>query len=129
VLAAYDSTATTVFYSALVGMLVTTVPLPLVWTTPANPWLVAGMVATGAFGWIGHLFLTMAHRRAPAPILAPFMYTQIVWMIAAGFLVFGDKPSVWTLSGAAIVIASGLYLFYREKRMKAEDSLKAQINE
>jgi drug/metabolite transporter (DMT)-like permease len=71
----------------------------------------------------------MAHRRAPAPILAPFMYTQIVWMIAAGFLVFGDKPSVWTLSGAAIVIASGLYLFYREKRMKAEDSLKAQINE
>jgi drug/metabolite transporter (DMT)-like permease len=129
VLAAYDSTFTTVFYSALVGMLVTTVPLPLVWTTPTNPWLVAGMIATGAFGWIGHLFLTMAHRRAPAPILAPFMYTQIVWMIAAGFLVFGDKPSVWTLSGAAIVIASGLYLFYREKRMKAEDSLKAQINE
>ena len=77
-LAAYDSTATTVFYSALVGMLVTTVPLPLVWTTPTNPWLVAGMIATGACGWIGHLFLTMAHRRAPAPILAPFMYTQII---------------------------------------------------
>lgn len=129
VLAAYDSTATTVFYSALVGVLVTSVPLPAVWTTPANPWLVAGMVATGACGWIGHLFLTMAHRRAPAPILAPFMYTQIVWMIAAGFLVFGDKPNVWTLAGVAVVIASGLYLFYREKRMKAEDSLKAQAGE
>jgi drug/metabolite transporter (DMT)-like permease len=128
-LAAYDSTATTVFYSALVGMLVTSVPLPLVWTTPANSWLIAGMVATGAFGWIGHLFLTMAHRRAPAPILAPFVYTQIVWMIAAGFLVFGDTPNVWTLAGVAVVIASGLYLFYREKRMKADDSLKAQISE
>jgi drug/metabolite transporter (DMT)-like permease len=129
VLAAYDSTATTVFYSALVGMLVTTVPLPLVWTTPANPWLVAGMAATGACGWIGHLFLTMAHRRAPAPILAPFMYTQIVWMIAGGFLVFADTPSVWTLAGVAVVIVSGLYLLYREQRMRAEDSLKAQVNE
>jgi drug/metabolite transporter (DMT)-like permease len=75
------------------------------------------------------LFLTMAHRRAPAPILAPFMYTQIVWMIAAGFLVFGDTPSVWTLAGVAVVILSGLYLLYREKRMRAEDSLKAQISE
>jgi drug/metabolite transporter (DMT)-like permease len=126
VLAAYDSTATTVFYSALVGMLVTTVPLPLVWTTPANPWLIAGMIATGASGWIGHLFLTMAHRRAPAPILAPFMYTQIVWMIAAGFLVFGDAPNAWTLAGVAVVIASGLYLLYREKRMRAKDTLEAQ---
>jgi len=129
VLAAYDSTATTVFYSALVGVLVTTLPLPAVWVTPANPWLVAGMIATGAAGWIGHLFLTMAHRRAPAPILAPFMYTQIVWMIAGGFLVFGDTPSLWTLAGVAVVIASGLYLLYRERRMKAEDSLKAQAGE
>jgi drug/metabolite transporter (DMT)-like permease len=71
----------------------------------------------------------MAHRRAPAPILAPFMYTQIVWMIAAGFLVFGDKPNAWTLAGVTVVIVSGLYLLYREKRMKAEDSLKAQAGE
>jgi drug/metabolite transporter (DMT)-like permease len=126
VLAAYDSTQTTVFYSALVGMLAMSVPLPFVWSTPVNPWVIAGMIATGAFGWIGHLFLTMAHRRAPAPILAPFVYTQIVWMIAAGFLVFGDTPNTWTLSGVAVVIASGLYLLYREQRMKAEASLKAQ---
>ncbi len=126
VLAAYDSTATTVFYSALVGVLVTSVPLPAVWIAPANPTLIAGMLATGAFGWIGHVFLTMAHRRAPAPILAPFMYTQIVWMIAAGFLVFGDTPSTWTLAGVAVVIGSGLYLLYREQRMRAKDTLEAQ---
>ena len=126
VLAAYDSTATTVFYSALVGMLATSAPLPFVWTTPAEPWIIAAMVATGAFGWIGHLFLTMAHRRAPASILAPFMYTQIVWMIAAGFIVFADVPNDWTLAGVAVVIASGLYLLYREQRMKAKASLEAQ---
>ena len=50
-------------------------------------------------------------------------------MIAAGFLVFGDVPNVWTLAGVAVVIASGLYLLYREKRMRAEDVLKAQVNE
>ncbi|HLL27820.1 MAG TPA: DMT family transporter [Xanthobacteraceae bacterium] len=126
VLASYDSTATTVFYSALVGAIATSAPLPFAWTTPDSLWLVIAMLTTGVYGWIGHLFLTMAHRRAPAPILAPFMYTQIVWMIASGFLVFGDKPSAWTLAGVAIVIASGLYLLYREQRMKAKESLEAQ---
>ena len=50
-------------------------------------------------------------------MLAPFIYTEIVWMIALGFLVFGDVPNRWTLAGAAVVIASGLYLLYRERVM------------
>ena len=54
------------------------------------------------------------------------MYTQIAWMIAAGFLVFGDAPNAWTLAGVAVVITSGLYLLYREKRMRAKDTLEAQ---
>ena len=129
VLASYDSTQTTVFYSALVGTLVSAMPLPFVWTTPTEPAVIGGMILTGLSGWIGHLFLIMAHRRAPAPILAPFIYTQIIWMIAAGFIVFANTPNNWTLAGVAVVITSGLYLFYREKRMKAEDSIKAQIGE
>ncbi len=128
-LAAHDSTETTVFYSALVGTLLSALPLPFVWTTPTEPTVIGGMVLTGLCGWIGHLFLIMAHRRAPAPILAPFMYTQIVWMIAAGYLAFNNLPNVWTLAGVAVVIVSGLYLLYREKRMKAEDSIKAQSGE
>ena len=48
-------------------------------------------------------------------MLAPFIYTEIVSMIALGFLVFGDVPNRWTLAGAAVVIASGLYLLYRER--------------
>ena len=50
-------------------------------------------------------------------MLAPFIYTEIVWMIALGFLVFGDVPNRWTLAGAAVVIVSGLYLLYRERVM------------
>jgi drug/metabolite transporter (DMT)-like permease len=129
ILASYDPTSTTLFYSALVGLIISTIPAPWIWQTPSEPMVIAAMVWMGALGWIGHLFLIMAHRRAPAPILAPFIYTQIIWMIAAGFIVFGDAPNHWTLSGVAVVIGAGLYLLYRERRMKADDSLKAQAGE
>lgn len=114
-LAGHDSTATTVFYSALVGFIVATLPVPFVWTTPTDPLVIAAMVALGVFGGIGHLFLILAHRYAPAAILAPFIYSQIIWYIAGGFLVFGDVPNGWTLAGAAIVVASGLYILHRER--------------
>ena len=56
-------------------------------------------------------------RRAGA---SPYIYTQIVWYAAGGFLIFGQVPSHYTLAGAAIVIASGLYLLYRERKVKGE---------
>lgn len=129
ILASYDSTSTTVFYSALVGLVISSVPMPWVWTGPAEPLVISAMIWTGALGWIGHLFLIMAHRSAPAAILAPFIYTQIVWMIIAGYWVFGDVPNHWTLAGVAVVIGSGLYLLYRERQQKAEASIKAQTGE
>ena len=85
-LASYNSTQTTLFYSSLVGFLAASVPVPFFWTPPASASVIAGMVAIGAFGWIGHWLLIAAHRQAPAPVLAPFIYFQIVWMAAAGYL-------------------------------------------
>ena len=66
----------------------------------------------------GHYLLIAGHRLAPAAVLSPFIYTQIVWVIALGYLVFGDLPNALDAAGAAIVIASGLYLLHRE-RMRA----------
>lgn len=119
VLAAHDSTATTLFYSNLVGFAVATVPMPLVWVTPSDPKVLAVALLCGGTASLGHYFLIQAHRYAPAPVLAPFIYTQIVWMSLSGFLVFGDVPDRWTLIGASIVIASGLYMLYRERVRKA----------
>jgi drug/metabolite transporter (DMT)-like permease len=119
-LAGQDTTGTTAFYTALVGFIAASVPLPAVWVTPTEPMVIAGMVAVGAFGWIGHLFLIIAHRYAPAPVLAPYIYTQLIWYVAGGFLVFGDLPNAFTLAGAAIVTASGLYLLYRERKVKGQ---------
>jgi drug/metabolite transporter (DMT)-like permease len=72
--------------------------------------------------------LTQAHRLAPAPVLAPFVYTQIISMIIIGYVVFGDVPDGATLLGSAIVVASGLYVFYREHKLKLPDSAAAPVD-
>lgn len=86
-----------------------------VWQTPPDIWTWVLMLATGALGAGGHFLFIQAHRIAPAPVLAPFMYTQIVWMILLGYLVFSDIPTSTTILGASIVVASGLYILYRER--------------
>jgi drug/metabolite transporter (DMT)-like permease len=114
-LASADSSATTLFYSGIAGFVLVTPLVPLVWSLPDAALAWALMIAVGACGAFGHWFLILAHARAPAPVLAPFTYTQIVWMMVLGFLVFGELPDAWTLAGSAIVIASGLYLLHRER--------------
>ena len=110
-----DRAETSLFYVGLVGALAAAVPLPILWKTPEGmQWLMLGFM--GVAGTIGHFMLIQAHRLAPASTLAPFMYTQIVWMILVGYAFFGDVPDLWTLVGAAIVVASGLFVFAGEAR-------------
>jgi drug/metabolite transporter (DMT)-like permease len=118
VLAASDSSRTTTFFSAVSGAVILTPALPLFWVTPPDWKVWVFLVLIGGFGALGHWFLILAHHRAPAALLAPFGYTQIVWMIGFGYIVFGDLPDGWTLTGAGIVIASGLYLLYRSRVVK-----------
>jgi drug/metabolite transporter (DMT)-like permease len=114
-LAGHDSSQTTMVYSGLAGVVLMTPLLPFIWTSPGSPGTWALLAGTGLFGAVGHWLLILAHARAPAAVLSPFIYSQIVWMIALGYIVFGDWPSPWPLAGASIVIASGLYLLYRER--------------
>jgi drug/metabolite transporter (DMT)-like permease len=118
ILARTDSNETTLFYSNIVGALALLPVVPLVWTTPTDPLVIALMVATGAIGSFGHYLLIAAHRLAPAAVLSPFIYTEIVLVTALGFLVFGDAPNRFTLTGAAIVVASGLYMLHRERKLR-----------
>ena len=113
-LAAYDSSATTIFYTGLAGITLMSPLLPWIWTDPGS-WLAwTLLVAVGLFGTAGHWLLVLAHARAPANVLAPLIYTQILWSVLLGFLVFGDVPSAWTLAGAAIIVASGLVLLAQD---------------
>lgn len=119
-LARVDSSETTLFYSNLPGAIAMTVWLPFVWQTPGHVYLYGLMVMQGVVAALGHYLLIRAHRIAPASVLSPFLYTQTVWVIIAGYLVFGDLPNHWTLVGCAIVVASGLYLLYRERKIRGE---------
>ena len=102
-------------YSNLVGALVLAVPLAYVWETPKDALSWALLLLTGLAASVGHYLLIAAHRLAPAAALAPFVYLQLVSMLALGWLFFGDWPGPWTLAGAAVVIGSGLYLWWRER--------------
>jgi drug/metabolite transporter (DMT)-like permease len=117
-LAAYDPPETTMVYSGVAGTLVMLPVIPFVWTMPQTPLAWAILLGTGLLGGFGHWLLILAHRLAPATVLAPFIYSQIVWMVLLGWVVFGQFPDGWTFAGATIVIASGLYLLYRERVRK-----------
>lgn len=114
-LAATDSALTTAFFGAVSGAVLLTPALPWFWTLPPSAGVWTGLAALGALGGFGHYLLIAGHARAPAAVLAPYVYTQIVWMSGLGYLVFGNTPGPYTLIGASVVIASGLYLFYRER--------------
>jgi len=110
-----DRAETSLFYVGFIGALAAAAPLPVLWQAPQGiEWLLLGWM--GIAGTIGHFMLIQAHRLAPASALAPYMYTQIVWMIAVGYALFGDVPDFWTIAGAAIVVASGLFVFAGEAR-------------
>ena len=72
------------------------------------------MAASGLIGGTALLVLIAAYRRAPAALVAPFQYSQMVWAILLGFVVWGDVPEAAKLLGAAVVAASGLFILYRE---------------
>jgi drug/metabolite transporter (DMT)-like permease len=114
-LSSTDSVGGMLIYGSLVATVLLTPALPAV-ATPPPDWIVAAaLVLTGLMGGLGHWCLIHAHRLTPAPVLAPFNYTQIVWMVAAGYVVFGDIPTPSTLAGALIIVGSGLYVLYRER--------------
>jgi len=114
-LAGYDSGQTTLLWTQAAGVLVATPLLPWFWTAPTHPlgWaLLAGM---GVLGAVGHGLLIKAHQLAPAAMLAPFTYTQLLWMIVSGWFVFGDWPPAATFVGAGLVVGCGLFLLFYER--------------
>ena len=88
------------------------------WRTPADTatWAVIGL--TGLCGGLGHYCVAKAHRYATAATLGPFLYQQILYMTLLGWLVFAQVPDALVIAGAAVVVASGLYLLWLEIRSR-----------
>jgi drug/metabolite transporter (DMT)-like permease len=87
------------------------------WTWPQGiDWL--AFVLIGGFGASGHIAATTAHRWADASILAPVVYIQLFLAAGASILLFDSWPTLWTLAGGSIIIASGLYIWQRERAVR-----------
>jgi drug/metabolite transporter (DMT)-like permease len=108
-----------VFYFATIGMVFFGGLLTIFWVTPTLPEL-GGLMVVGLIGGLSQLLMTYAYRHAPASTLAPFGYVSILWSTALGYLIWSELPGPRILIGAAIVIASGLYIIYRETRRRGQ---------
>lgn len=106
--AATDPPETTVGYSALVGTAVTTMLVPFHWVWPAS-WAQLGLLLSmGLTGGVGHYMVARAYMWAPASVVSPFNYVQLLGAAATGYLFFGDVPGPALWLGAALIITSGL---------------------
>lgn len=128
-LAGVENPYTSIFYSALMGTVMLAGVLPFQWTAPTTIVHALLLVAMGFFGGLAHLILIHAYDQAPVSTLAPFSYTQLIWVIIAGYLVFGDFPDHWSLTGIAVIMASGIYiathqqLSERQRRAELQESV------
>ena len=116
ILAVSDAPETTMFYTGLVGAVLVLPVVPFVWTTPTDAQAWIAMMTMSIFGGLGHWLLILAHRKAPASVVAPFFYAQLIWAVGLGALLFDERPDRWTLLGGGIVASTGLYLLARERR-------------
>jgi drug/metabolite transporter (DMT)-like permease len=77
------------------------------------------MIVISLMGAVAHYALIKALDYAEAGAVQPYAYTLLVWVTILGFVLFGDVPDVWTILGAAIVVASGLYTWHHDRRISA----------
>ncbi|MFI5031091.1 MAG: DMT family transporter [Reyranellales bacterium] len=114
--AAVDSPATTAFYCALGCTLATSFLVPGHWKNPASWGDLAMMVSLGISGGFGHYCVARAFSYAPANLIAPLNYTQMIGSVAIGYLMFAEIPDVYTWIGSAVIIAAGLLVGWQSRR-------------
>ena len=115
-IAGIDSPETSGIYSSIVGAFGMLLVLPFVWKTPANLYDFGLFCSLGVLGGMGHYFVARALAYAPANIVAPFQYMQLLGSVAAGYVFFGDFPDVLGWVGAALIVAGGLYIGWSQTR-------------
>ena len=114
-----DRPITSLLYPTVIGTTLGALPMPFVWVTPTWQDIGIGLLV-GLASTMGQWVVVLAYRYADASVLAPFTYSQLIWATAGGRAVFGALPDRWTLAGAGLIIASGLYTAHRERVRSAE---------
>lgn len=111
-----ETTAAIVFYFSLTCSALALLTVPFGWVVP-DLWTGVVLVSIGLLGGVGQILLTQSYRYAPASVIAPFDYTAMIWSLIIGYLMFSEVPAPIVLIGAAVVIAAGLFVIWRERQL------------
>lgn len=114
-LASSDRTPTTIAYTAIVAIVILTVPLPFVWRSPQSTTELLLLIGLAVGAGIGEFMVIRALEIGLAVVVAPVQYTLLIWGTMYGWLIFGQLPDFWTWVGALIIVATGLYTLHRER--------------
>jgi drug/metabolite transporter (DMT)-like permease len=122
-----ERATTTMTYSAITGVAILSAMVPLVWVQPSWHDIFFGILI-GITSTAGQWIVVLAFRYADASVLAPFSYTQLLWVSILGFIIFGEVPDIWTVVGAGFVVASGLYTAHRERVRRSQILVQAELS-
>ncbi|EYD73272.1 DMT family transporter [Limimaricola hongkongensis] len=114
-----EGTAAIVFWFSMTASVLALFTLPFGWVLP-GPGTAALLVLAGILGGIGQIFLTSSYRYADASLIAPFEYASMLLALGVGYFVFDEVPTWAMLGGAAIIIAAGIAIIWRERRLGLE---------
>jgi drug/metabolite transporter (DMT)-like permease len=116
----HDSAATGIIFAALFGSLGMSLVMPFVFVMPRS--ILDGLLfcSLGLLGGFGHYLVIRAFQLGPAAVIAPLGYVELIGTVILGYVVFGNFPDLWTWAGAGVIIASGIYIAWRERRRREE---------
>ena len=122
-----EHASTIMTYSSIAGVIILTALVPFVWVVPTWHDILFGILI-GIASTAGQWIVVLAFRYADASVLAPFSYSQLLWVSILGFWVFGEVPDVWTITGAVFIVASGLYTAHRERLRRSQLLVQAELS-
>ncbi|MDO9599235.1 MAG: DMT family transporter [Azoarcus sp.] len=121
-----ENPVTMLFYTALIGTVAMTLILPWIWGGPMPGVLDSLMIASlGVFGGLGHFLLIRAFREAPASVLSPILYVQLIWATLMGWIVFGHLPDGFALGGILTIAVAGAMIAIDSRRSQTSTRHKA----
>ena len=109
-----ESPWTSLFYSAIFGALCYSIYIAFYWNPMSNNAILLTIII-GLFGTAGHICLIRALSIGEASLVAPFIYTNLLFTTTWGFVLFGNLPDFWTIVGALIIVAAGIYVWARDR--------------
>jgi drug/metabolite transporter (DMT)-like permease len=113
-----DDTFTSLFYPAMVGTVLLSCIMPFIWVAPRSVTDALLMVGVGAAGTGGHFLMIRSFTHAPASIASSITYTQLIFSMISGYLIFGQFPDGWSLVGMGVVVLAGLFIASRHRSIR-----------